>query len=41
MIAVLAFVCANHPGQRLGYTWLLGNNKFHSCILLLKKLALI
>jgi hypothetical protein len=40
-ITVLAFVCTDHPGQRLGYTGLLGNNKFHSFILLFKKLALI
>jgi hypothetical protein len=38
-ITVLAFVCTDHPGQGLGYTGLLGNNKFHSCILLLQKWA--
>ena len=29
LLTILAFVCADHPGQRLGHTGLLGNNKFH------------
>ena len=34
-VAVPAFVCADHPGQGLSYTGLLGNNKFHFGLVIL------